>query len=126
MKNVGRNYRWIFLVLIVVVLVLLRYIPSNKNEEANFRDTSHLLFTMHARCRMDCRSINEKEIKKVIEKGKLNTGKSGLSKQGDETYVLEGYSDEGQHIRVVVTPENDGLLVITVIDLDKEWVCHCD
>jgi len=37
-----------------------------------------------------------------------------------------GYSIEKQHIRVVVAPENDGMIIITCIDLDREWSCDCD
>jgi len=43
-----------------------------------------------------------------------------------KTYALEGYSDEHQHLRIVVAPESDGLVVITCIDLDNEWQCNCN
>ncbi|MDQ2864417.1 MAG: DUF4258 domain-containing protein [Bacteroidota bacterium] len=90
-----------------------------------FRDTTHLIFTKHARCRMDCRNINKKEINEIILSGNVNYSKSGRGTKGDETYALEGYSYEHQHLRVVVAPERDGLVVITCIDLDKEWPCNC-
>lgn len=91
-----------------------------------FRDTTHLLLTNHAICRMDCRHINREEIKEIIMEGTVNYSKSGLSKKGDDTYALEGYSKEDQHIRVVVAPEEDGLVVVTCIDLDHDWPCNCD
>lgn len=91
----------------------------------SFRDTTHLIFTKHARCRMDCRNINKKEINEIILSGNVNYSKSGRGTKGDETYALEGYSYEHQHLRVVVAPERDGLVVITCIDLDKEWPCNC-
>jgi hypothetical protein len=74
---------------------------------------------------MDCRHITKEEIKEILEKGKVNYSKSDLSSKGHSTYALEGYSHENQHIRVVVAPESDGLVVITCIDLDKEWPCNC-
>ena len=74
---------------------------------------------------MDCRHITPQEIKEVIHKGNVNYSKSGEGNKGDDTYALEGYSNEHQHIRVVVAPENDGLVVITCIDLDHEWPCNC-
>lgn len=89
------------------------------------RDTDHLILTKHARCRMDCRHITAEEIKEVIHTGNVNYSKSGRGDKGDATYALEGYSNEHQHIRVVVAPENDGLVVITCIDLDNEWPCNC-
>lgn len=76
---------------------------------------------------MECRSINEREIKEIIKKGILNQKKSGYDKKyNNRVYVIEGYSYERQHIRVVVTPEKERLLVITVIDLDRDWVCDCN
>jgi len=74
---------------------------------------------------MDCRHITAEEIKEVIHNGNVNYSKSGEGSKGDDTYALEGYSNERQHIRVVVAPENDGLVVITCIDLDHEWPCNC-
>lgn len=114
-------------VLVIAVIYLLQNIHLQPAASESFRDFTHLVFTKHAKCRMDCRNINEKEIKEIIEKGQLNKSKSGFDKKHqNETYALEGYSYEKQHIRVVVTPQNDGLLVITVIDLDKDWACDCD
>lgn len=75
---------------------------------------------------MHCRHITEDEIVSVLQKGKLNKNKSGISKKNDETYALEGWTNDNQHVRVVVTPEENGLLVITVIDLDQNWACDCD
>ena len=91
-----------------------------------FRDTTHLILTHHAICRMDCRGINREEIKEIITEGTVNYSKSGPGKKGDETYALEGYSKEDQHIRVVVAPQEDGLVVVTCIDLDHDWLCNCD
>lgn len=75
---------------------------------------------------MDCRQITMDEIKEILKNGHLNTAKSGIGAKGDNTYALDGYSLEKQHIRVVVAPENNGLVVITCIDLDKEWQCDCN
>ena len=74
---------------------------------------------------MDCRHITAQEIKEIIHNGNVNYSKSGPGNKGDDTYALEGYSNEHQHLRVVVAPENDGLVVITCIDLDNEWPCNC-
>ena len=94
-------------------------------KENAFRDTNHLILTKHARCRMDCRHITAAEIKDIIHNGNVNYSKSGKGNKGDDTYALDGYSNEHQHIRVVVAPENEGLMVITCIDLDHEWPCNC-
>lgn len=75
---------------------------------------------------MDCRQITIDEIKEILEKGNVNQSKSTVSSKGNRTYALEGYSHENQHIRVIVAPENGDLVVITCIDLNKEWSCNCN
>ena len=92
----------------------------------DFRNTSHLLLTKHVRCRMGCRHITLDEIKEIMKDGNENVAKSGEGNKGDMTYALEGYSTEHQHIRVVVAPKNNAVVVITCIDLDKEWPCNCN
>jgi hypothetical protein len=119
---------YLLLLILIAFLLILKKTSCFRNEKHDyepFRDTSHLIPTKHAYCRMDCRHITKEEIKEILEKGKVNYSKSDLSSKGHSTYALEGYSHENQHIRVVVAPESDGLVVITCIDLDKEWPCNC-
>lgn len=99
---------------------------AENNTEAAYRNTASLILTKHAKCRMGCREVTIKEIKEIIENGKVNQAKSGRGSEGDKTYALEGYSHEGQHIRVVVADDEDGLVVITCIDLEKDWPCNCN
>lgn len=126
----NKSSKWRALVIIIVSLVIVFFYrkqdtaPSSSDQ--SFRNATHLVFTKHARCRMDCRHIDESEIREIIRDGVLNERKSGKSTRGDMTYALEGTSHDNQDIRIVVTPQDDGLLVITVIDLKKEWACDCD
>ncbi|HJT73602.1 MAG TPA: DUF4258 domain-containing protein [Chitinophaga sp.] len=89
---------------------------------------SPLRFTRHARCRMECRHITEAEVAEILEFGTLNTEKSNPMDEPCPTYALEGYSEEGQHLRVVFAPcgNEDSIRVVTCIDLDKEWSCSCN
>ncbi len=123
----------IFIFLALIVLIIFAIWFKNKNHSAIsssrgdlFRNTNHLILTKHARCRMDCRHITSEEIKQIIHDGNVNYSKSGKGSKGDETYALEGYDNRNEHLRVVVAPEDDGLVVITCIDLDKEWPCNCN
>jgi len=118
-------------ILLIIVIIALWFFKKDSIGKSlpnndSFRNTTHLILTKHARCRMDCRHITEGEIKEIIHNGKVNEAKSGPGTKGDETYALEGYSNEQQHLRIVVAPEDDGLVVITCIDLDNEWQCNCD
>ncbi|HEX7457713.1 MAG TPA: DUF4258 domain-containing protein [Ginsengibacter sp.] len=124
----------IVLILVLAVFVIIKWIAfykqnnivGNSSNNDSFRNTTHLILTNHAKCRMDCRHITEQEIKEIIHDGKVNYSKSGTGTKGDETFALEGYSNERQHLRIVVAPEGDGLVVITCIDLDNEWQCNCN
>jgi hypothetical protein len=90
-----------------------------------FRDKeAEYFFTKHARCRMKCRSITQKEVKEIVRKANVNYSKSDLQASRGPKYALEGYtSRDRQHIRVIVAPKQKHLSIVTVIDLDKEWEC---
>ena len=124
------NKKYFILCIFLIIIIFgiwagkNNFFRSSSNENV-FRDTDHLILTKHAKCRMDCRHITAQEIKEIIHIGNVNYAKSGRGNKGDNTYALEGYSNEHQHLRVIVAPENDGLVVITCIDLDHEWPCNC-
>jgi hypothetical protein len=90
-----------------------------------FRDAdAEYFFTKHARCRMECRDITQKEVKEIVRKAEVNYNKSDLQASGGAKYALEGYtSKDRQHIRVIVAPKQKHLSIVTVIDLDKDWEC---
>ena len=87
---------------------------------------NEIRYTDHAKCRMDCRSIDEKEIKNILEKGKINYKKSDLNDKPCPSYALEGLSDDNHQIRVVVGNCDKEAVIITVVDLDEEHECDCN
>ncbi len=102
---------------------------DNRNHLDTFRDPdAEYLFTKHARCRMECRRITQKEVKEIVRKAEVNYRKSDLDGADGPTYALEGYtSKDRQHVRIIVAPKQKHLSIVTVIDLDKEWACpKCD
>lgn len=98
---------------------------SGKENLDAFRDPqSEYFFTKHARCRMECRKITQKEIKEIVSKAEVNYNKSELDAAQGPKYAVEGYtSKDRQHIRVIVAPKQRHLSIVTVIDLDKDWEC---
>lgn len=88
------------------------------------RNTTHLVFSKHAKCRMDCRKIDEVEIREILKNGTVNKKKIQQDKRG-MTYPVEGTTQDGQRVRIVFAPKGDALVVVTVIDLGKEWSCDC-
>jgi Domain of unknown function (DUF4258) len=91
-----------------------------------FDRNGELIFTRHARCRMDCRHITAREIHEVLDNGSINYGKSEPESRPDPKYAVEGYTAEQQHLRIIIAPENAKLIVITCIELGVEWSCHCN
>jgi hypothetical protein len=88
------------------------------------RHAGHLIYSKHARCRMECRHIDESEVQEILDNGVLNNNKIEESDKG-RSYPLEGITHDKQHVRIVFAPKQENLVVVTVIDLDKDWYCDC-
>ena len=89
------------------------------------RNINHIVYSKHAKCRMDCRHIDESEVKEILANGTINYNKIEEDPQG-KTYPLEGITHDKQHVRIVFAPHENELVVVTVIDLDTEWQCNCN
>ena len=108
-----------------ITIPVLTNDTDEKDEVEGFnRNTNHLIFSKHARCRMDCRKIDESEVREILKSGTINRKKIQSDKRG-MTYPVEGYTHDKQHVRIVFAPKDDALVVVTVIDLDTEWKCDC-
>ena len=79
-------------------------------------------YSRHAKCRMDCRQIDESEVKEILAIGEINYNKEETTEKG-VTYPLEGTTRDGQHVRIVFAPKENEIVVVTAIDLDKDWPC---
>ncbi|PWT73515.1 MAG: hypothetical protein C5B59_13230 [Bacteroidetes bacterium] len=123
--DASKSVRLYFLLTCFVALFSTGCDQSTSGNEPIDRH-SHLVFTRHAKCRMDCRHITEQEISEIIQTGNINYAKSEPNSRPDPKYALEGYSKEGQHLRIVVAPQGETLIVITCIELGVEWECHCN
>ncbi|MEJ7589450.1 MAG: DUF4258 domain-containing protein [Ferruginibacter sp.] len=89
------------------------------------RKAGTVVYSRHARCRMECRHIDESEVMEILETGVLNYDKIKEDHLG-KTYPLEGLTHDKQNVRIVVAPKQNELVVVTVIDLDKDWNCDCN
>lgn len=100
--------------------------PSdNPNRDEGFnRHVSQIFYSKHARCRMACRHIDESEVKEILVNGTVNYNKIESDERG-KTYPLEGVTHDKQHVRIVFAPRDDGVTVVTCIDLDTDWPCDC-
>ena len=89
------------------------------------RNVHKIIYSKHARCRMECRHIDESEVKEILQNGRLNVSRIEEDNRG-KTYPLEGITHDSQNVRIVFAPKQDGMVVVTVIDLDKDWECNCN
>jgi hypothetical protein len=91
-------------------------------DEGFNRNPDSIIYTKHARCRMQCRHITEPEVKEILQTGKVNSRKIEEDERG-KTYPLEGKTAQDKMLRVVVAPKRKNIVVVTVIDLDTNWPC---
>ena len=98
---------------------------SRNNRPSLNRSITRIEYSKHARCRMDCRQIDETEVKEIWQKGVLNENKIEKSNKGI-SYPLEGRTHDGQRVRIVFAPKEDRVIVVTVIDLEHEFACDCN
>ncbi|MEO5967192.1 MAG: DUF4258 domain-containing protein [Ferruginibacter sp.] len=95
------------------------------NAEPINRDTNILVYSKHALCRIDCRHIDEEEVKDIVATGSINYSKVEEDEKG-VTYPLEGITKDKQYVRVVIAPKKNETVIVTVIDLEKDWTCSCN
>ncbi len=104
------------------------YIPTQKQTgDSSFKWTTFIRdYTAHAKCRMECRHINDDEVQYILLNGSVNIAKSELTEADcQRRFAIDGYSKQNQHLRIVASPCGNKLTIITCIDLDKQWPCEC-
>lgn len=128
-------------ILLLLAAVLLYYVKTHQrgskgnsqtettsqvnSNEGFSRQPEKIIYTRHARCRMECRHISESEVLEILKTGKLNTKKIVVEERG-RSYPLEGKTAADKLVRIVVAPKGNDLVVVTVIDLDTDWPCDCN
>lgn len=126
--NNKRHYWLIAIVLLVIALFfILRRVGEDPYEIKGMdRDPSALVYSKHARCRMDCRQITKAEVEAILVEGKENYSQSDPGAKPNPRYALEGHSADGQNLRVIFAPDKGKIVVVTAIDLGKDWPCQCN
>ncbi len=99
---------------------------SSINRDRGFdRRISYLEYSQHAICRMGCRHITRSEVEDIMKNGHINYKKSDLQNARCPRYAIEGRTSDAQQVRIIFAQCNERTEVVTVIDLDSEWECHC-
>ncbi|HWB62283.1 MAG TPA: DUF4258 domain-containing protein [Chitinophagales bacterium] len=110
----------------VYIIVALVAVSCNNQSNTNTPITiPGLIYTKHARCRMECRHITEREIREVITENTINQRKSDPNGRPCPTTAYEGYTTENQHLRIIIGKCDNKWKVVTCIDLENEFDCDC-
>lgn len=117
------------LTLVLVILLLFVFIYRRWQEpvarEAFDRHPTHLYYTSHALCRMDCRHISREEIGEIMEKGIINFNKSNRNDRPCPTFALQGVTTGGEKLRVIFSQCTEETRVVTCYNLEQDFECHC-
>jgi hypothetical protein len=124
MKPKLATYTLLFVIVLLFVFVYKRW-QEPVRREAFDRHPTHVYYTKHALCRMDCRHISKEDINEIMERGIINFNKSDRGDRPCPTFALQGETDEGEKIRVIFAQCTDETKVITCYNLQKEFECHC-
>ena len=99
---------------------------SDVNRNRGFdRRVSYIEYTQHAKCRMECRHITQAEVEEIMKDGAVNYKKSDVNDRPCPTYALEGTTSDNQRVRIVFAQCDLKTKVVTCIDLNTDWECHC-
>lgn len=99
---------------------------ENKDRDHGFdRRASYLEYSKHAECRMKCRHISQAEVEDIMRNGTINYNKSDLQNARCPRYAVEGVTNDDQRVRIVYAQCNEKTVVVTVIDLETDFDCHC-
>jgi hypothetical protein len=122
----ARNLIFVLFVLLLCLGIFLKrrwHEPAPR--EVFDRHPAHLVFTKHARCRMDCRRISEGDIRTVMDGGIINLAKSNGRDRPCPTYALQGLTGSGESVRIIFAQCDDETRVITCYNLHRDFECHC-
>ena len=115
--------------LLIVLFFLLIFMISRWREpvrrEAFDRHPSHLYFTKHALCRMDCRQISKEDIDEIMKKGIINFNKSDKYDRPCPTFALQGETSDGEKLRIIFAQCREETKVITCYNLQEDFECNC-
>jgi hypothetical protein len=132
MRSKKAGYLFLLILVLAVVFINKRTglqqesdIAQTVRKQGFDRRISTLEYTRHARCRMDCRHISQTDVNDIMRSGEVNYAKTDVDDKPCPTYAVQGYTNDGQHLRVIFAQCETKTKVITCYDLEKDFECHC-
>ena len=123
-----RSRNVIFTLILVIVIIgfaLMRLHYEPRKREPFDRSPSHLTYTQHAMCRMDCRHISREDIDEIMKKGIIIFNKSHMNDRPCPTFALQGYTQKQENLRVIFAQCEGNTKVVTCYNLREDFECDC-
>jgi hypothetical protein len=115
--------------ILLLVLLFLAFIIRRWNEpvkkEVFDRTPATLTYSKHARCRMQCRQIDENEVQEIMRRGIINFNRSNRRDRPCPTFALQGKTSSGEKLRVIFAQCPSETTVVTCYNLEEEFSCGC-
>ena len=116
----------LLLIILVIAFAILKWrVYEPQKREAFDRHPSHLEYTKHALCRMDCRHIGVEDIKEIMQKGIIIFNRSNMNDRPCPTFAIQGYTAQHENLRVIFAQCAETTKVITCYNLKQDFECHC-
>jgi hypothetical protein len=82
--------------------------------------SGNYIYTGHAQERLQQREVTRQEVKQVLKNGHHEKRKDHFDETYDEwNYSVKGNTVDKRKLRLIISFDENNLLVITVIDLEK-------
>jgi hypothetical protein len=124
MKTRRATYTLIIVLVLLFIFIWQRWLEPRMHEAFD-RHPSHIYYTKHALCRMDCRHISRQDIDEIMQKGVIIFNKSDRWARPCPTFALQGETTGGEKLRVIFAQCNTETKVVTCYNLREEFECDC-
>ena len=114
----------LLIMLLLAVFVYRRWMEPRRQEMFD-RTPGQLTYTKHALCRMDCRRISREDVEEIMEEGVINLNRSNKYGRPCPTFALQGETKDREHLRIVFAQCESETKVVTCINLEEDFECHC-
>lgn len=113
------------LVIVVIGFAIMHLRNEPRRKEAFDRTPPHLIYTTHARCRMDCRKISKEDINEIMKKGVILFNRSRMNDRPCPTFALQGFTKSNESVRVIFAQCPENTKVVTCYNLREDFECDC-
>ena len=109
----------------IVGFAIIKWRNEPQKKEIFDRKPSYIEYTRDAECRMNCRKITKEDIRVVMRKGVIVFNKSNLRDRPCPTFAVQGFTDNGENIRIIFQQCRGVTKVVTCYNLKKDFNCDC-